>query len=89
MSVTLELVGANSIRPEIVDDLVKDILIVETGSFVDQKVFVRMYGGKRRSVRSPDYAAAIQHKWDARKQKRVLTQEVGDLSNKRTSSQKF
>jgi len=76
MRIILEMAGCTNIRQDLVQNLIEDVVVKETGSFVDKKVVVLMYGEKRRTVRGHEYLNAVQSRWDARKQRRKLREET-------------
>lgn len=76
MRIVLEMTGHTNIQEDLVQDLIEDIVLKETGSFVDKKVVVLMYGEKRRTVRGCEYLNSVQSRWDARKQRRKLREET-------------
>lgn len=76
MRVVLEMTGCTNIKEDLIKDLIEDIVLKETGSFIDKKVVVLMYGEKRRTVRGCEYLNVVQSRWDARKQRRKLREET-------------
>lgn len=82
MRIVLEMAGGENVREDLIQDLIEDLVIKETGAFVDKKVVVLMCGEKRRTVRGCEYLNAVKLRWDARKQRRKLKQEIQDFSGK-------
>lgn len=79
------MVGKSGIQFDLVASIVKDIIGAEGGVFINQKVNVLIYNEKRVCVRSPDYAIAVQHKWTARKQRRILCKEIQNFNAETTT----
>lgn len=87
MRIVLEMAGGKNIREDLIQNMIEDVVVQETGAFADKKVVVLMYGEKRRTVRGREYLNTVQLRWAARKQRRKLQQETqnfsGGSSNKR------
>ena len=75
MTIVFEMMGGN-VPEDRIQNLIKNLVVQETGAFADKKVVVRMYGKKRRTVRGCEYLNSVQLRWAARKQRRKLQQEI-------------
>lgn len=75
MKIVLEMVGCKCIRSDIMQNLIEEIVVNETGSFADKKVVVLSYDEKRGTVRGDECTAAVQSRWNARKMWRKLREE--------------